>query len=224
MKKNKKQLSLKNNSKSITVPHQYSKTDLLLAIYIGAIVAAELMGTKLFNIFGINASIAIFIFPITFSINDIITEALGKDRAISFVRTGWVVLVLLFLYSLLATSLPPASRFTFNEEYTLVFAKSRRIILASLTAFWISERFDIWVFTHIRSKLNKYGLWLRNNGSNFIGQFFDTTLFMFLAFYSPGNFGFMWSLIIPYWLLKCLMSVIETPFVYWGVNWLKKEK
>lgn len=51
---------------------------------------------------------------------------------------------------------------------------------------------------------------------------------MILAFYAfdkpfISNVNFLASLILPYWLLKCLMSVIETPFVYLGVNWLKKD-
>jgi len=50
---------------------------------------------------------------------------------------------------------------------------------------------------------------------------------MFLAFYAfnkplADNVPFLIGLILPYWLLKCLMSIIETPFVYLGVKWLKK--
>jgi uncharacterized PurR-regulated membrane protein YhhQ (DUF165 family) len=45
---------------------------------------------------------------------------------------------------------------------------------------------------------------------------------MFLAFYTSGSFWFIVSLIWPYWLLKCSMSIIETPLTYAGVAWLKK--
>jgi len=203
---------------------QAQKLDLLLAIYITAIISAELLGSKIFTINNIiNASVAIFVFPLTFTINDIVAEVFGKDRARSFIRSGFYVLLGLAAYTLLAISLPPATRFaSSNQAYQHIFAKSLRIILASLTAFWLSERFDVYIFSKIRQKLGKKRLWLRNNASNFLGQFFDTTIFMFLAFYLPGSFTFILSLIWPYWLLKCLMSIIETPFTYWGVNWLKK--
>ncbi len=203
---------------------QPEKMDLLLAIYIGAIIGAELLGSKVFSVFGLlNASVAIFAFPITFSINDIVTEVYGKARAVSFARAALWVLVLLFGYSLLATQLPAAARFTDDEAYKLIFGKSQRIILASLAAFWISERLDIAVFSQIRKRLGAKRLWLRNNASNFIGQFFDTLMFMLLAFYSPCRFWFVISLVIPYWLLKCAASVVETPFTYWGVRWLKQK-
>jgi queuosine precursor transporter len=213
-----------NNPGVVTLPASSEKLDLLVAIYIGALVAAELMGGKIFSVFGIvNASVAIFAFPITFTINDIVTEVYGKKRAVGILRNGLYVLIMLFVFSLLATSLPAAGRFVAdNPAYLAVFQKSQRIILASLTAFWLSERLDIFVFSKIRQALGSKKLWLRNNASNFVGQLLDTTLFMLLAFYVPGNLGFIVSLIWPYWALKCVASVVETPFAYWGVKWLRK--
>jgi uncharacterized integral membrane protein (TIGR00697 family) len=98
-----------------------------------------------------------------------------------------------------------------------------------LIAFALAELLDVWVFSKMREKLGRRALWFRNNVSNFVAQFADTVIFMSLAFYSFGrpfgaNIGFLAGLIIPYWLLKCLMSVIETPLVYLGVSWLQGDK
>lgn len=204
------------------VMSQEQKLDILLALYITAIMAAELLGSKVFTFLGVNASVAIFALPITFTINDVVTEVMGKPRARHFVRTGLGMLVILLIYTLVALNLPPASRFSaIQPAYEQVFGKSVRIMLASLTAFFLSEMFDVYVYSKIREKLGKKNLWLRNNVSNFIGQLADTILFMMLAFYRPGNFWFVVSLIIPYWLLKCGFSIIETPFTYLGVKWLR---
>lgn len=199
------------------------KIDLLLSLYIASILVSELMGSKTFTLLGISASVAIFTLPLTFSINDIITEVFGKERAISFVKSGFVVLCFTFLFNLLALVLPSSVRFLATDKaYNEIFGKSLRIIVASLTAFWLSERLDVFIFSKVKKKLGKKKLWLRNNISNFIGQLFDTTIFMFLAFYQPGHFWFIISLIWPYWLLKCGFSIIETPFTYFGVKWFKK--
>ena len=199
------------------------KLDIFIAVYIACIVTTELLGAKIFQIGFIRASVAIFVLPITFTINDVVTEVYGKARAKSIIRIGLYVLIGLAAYTLLAISLPPTGRFAAaNPAYNQIFAKSLRITLASLTAFFLAERFDVYVFSKIREKLGSKKLWLRNNFSNFIGQLFDTTIFMFLAFYTPGSVNFILSLIWPYWLLKCFMSVIETPLTYLGVSWLKK--
>lgn len=208
-------------SKKVVDP-EVKRLDIILAIYIAAIMCAELLGSKVFTAFGLNASVAIFVFPLTFTINDVVAEVYGKARAQSFVKAGFITMLFLFAFTLLAIVLPPAARFAeTNPAYQTVFAKSLRIIVASLTAFWISERLDVFIFAKVREKLGQYGLWFRNNASNFLSQGIDTTIFMFLAFYRPGNFWFIVSLILPYWGLKCLCSVLQTPLTYLGVSWLK---
>lgn len=202
------------------------KLDYLLAIYIAAIVSAELLGSKLVTIFGISTSVGIYALPLTFVINDIVSEAVGKQRARNFVRTGLFVLVLLLVFVFLARALPPAGFYRNNDAYRLVFGNSLRVIIGSLTAFAVSEFTDVYVFNKIREKWGKRFLWLRTNLSNFIGQFIDTTIFIFVAFYmvSPtSDFARMWALIIPYWLLKIFFSAVETPFAYLGVRWLRTD-
>ncbi len=208
------------------------KTDLLISFYIGCIAISELMGAKTFPLFkvgsfNLSASVAIFVVPLIYCINDMITEVYGKERARSIVRSGLVVILFFLLFSLLATHLPPTSRFAGSEKaYEAVFSVSARIAASSLIAFTIAEFLDVFIFARLRQKFGKKALWLRTNISNIISQFFDTTLFMVLAFYALNrpfgdNFSFLIGLIIPYWIIKCLMSFIETPLVYLGVKWLK---
>jgi len=211
------------------------KMDLLVSIYIFGIIVSELMGAKTFPLldlgfYKLNASVAIFLIPLLFTINDMIVEVHGAKRARSVVRSGLLMIGLLFGFIMLAISLPPSKRFLETEgAYDTVFGKSARISLASLTAFALADFLDIFIFSKIREKLGKSKLWLRNNASNFIAQLIDTVVFMTLAFYAldkgfDDNASFLISLIIPYWLLKCSMSIIETPLVYLGVRWLKSEK
>ncbi|MBP6913337.1 MAG: queuosine precursor transporter [Candidatus Levybacteria bacterium] len=211
------------------------KMDLLVSVYIFCIVASELMGAKTFplvNILGyqLNASIAIFLFPFIFTINDIVAEVYGKERARSVVRSGIFIVFLLFLFTILATSLPPSMRFTRSESaYDTIFSFSTRLAAASLIALIISEFTDVYIFLKIKKKLGHKALWFRNNISNVIAQLCDTVLFITLAFYAldkpvHDNIIFLSSIILPYWLLKCFASIIETPFVYLGVKWLREKK
>lgn len=208
------------------------KLDLLIAVYIFCIAASELFGAKTFPLFqfswlNLNASVAVFLIPIVFSINDIVAEVYGRERARSLIRSGLLVVVLILLFATLATALPASTRFAPTEAaYDEIFHSTIRISIASLTAFAVAEVMDVFIFVKIREKLGKKALWFRNNASNFVSQFLDSTIFIFIAFYAVGtsfgdNFSFLLGLIIPYWLLKCALSVIETPFVYAGVKWLR---
>lgn len=211
------------------------KFDLIVSLYIFCIIVAETMGGKTFPIakigtFQLNASVAIFLIPILFSINDIIVEVFGAERARSVIRSGLLMIGLLFGFTMLAISLPPSTRFTATENaYDAIFSQSARISIASLSAFALADFLDVIIFVRIRRALGKKSLWLRNNLSNFIAQFIDTFVFMTIAFYAinrpvADNFNFLFGLILPYWLLKCFMSIIETPLVYLGVKWLKRDQ
>jgi uncharacterized integral membrane protein (TIGR00697 family) len=208
------------------------KMDLLIAIYIFCVAVSELMGAKTFPVFDwgwvrLNASVAVFVIPLIFTINDVIVEVYGKERARSIVRSSLVVIFLILIYSLIVTNLPASKRFMSQESaYDAVFGLSARISAASLIAFALSDFLDIYIFSLIREKLGKKALWFRNNASNFISQFIDSAVFLILAFYAldqslGSNMGFIVSLLIPYWLLRCVLSVLETPIVYLGVRWLK---
>ena len=211
------------------------KFDLLVAVYVFCIATSEMMGAKTFpllNIFGfqLNQSVSIFVFPLIFTINDIITEVYGAERTRSIIRASLVVVLLIFLFSLLVTALPPSTRFLGQEEaYDQIFGLSARFSFASLMAFIASDFLDVAIFSKIRKAFGKKKLWFRNNASNFLAQFIDTIVFMVLAFWALdlsfiSNISFIASLALPYWAVKCALSVLETPLVYIGVKWLKSEK
>lgn len=211
------------------------KLDFLISLYIGCIAVSELMGAKSFPIatlgsFKLSASVAIFVVPLIYSINDIFTEVFGKERAQSIVRSGLLIILFFLFFSLLATHLPVTPRFASSESaYETIFSFSTRIAAASLIAFALGEFLDVFLFAKIRQRFGKNALWLRTNVSNIASQFIDTTIFMFLAFYAldkpfAENLPFLFGIILPYWLLKCFMSFIETPLVYLGVKWLKDKK
>lgn len=212
---------------------EFNKMDFLVALYITCLALAEIMSMKtipLFKIFAyqLNVSVGIFVFPILFAINDVITEVKGRARAKQLVYTSLIMVAIIMVYSIFVTWLPESARFKDGQAYNLIFAKAARISLASLLAFLISGLLDVAIFHKIKVKTKGKMLWLRSNLSNFISQLLDTFVFASIAFYSfqdglSGNFSFIMSIVIPYWLLKCFMSVVETPLTYWGVKWLAKK-
>ena len=209
-----------------------NKLDVMIGIYVFCIFAAEVMGAKtfpLFHIFGyqLNASVAIFLLPLVYSINDIIIEVYGKERMRQIMRMGMLIIVLIIVCSTFFTVLPPTARFAgMNDAYVAVFHMGIRMSIASLLAFVLSNMLDIYIFSHLRKMMKGGKLWLRTNISNIISTFFDTFIFLCIAFRSlndsfGGNASFILSIGLPYWILKCVMSVVATPAVVYGVKVLK---
>lgn len=204
-----------------------NKKELILyALFLTSMVLVNTIGTKIIELFHIRVSVGIFFMPVLFLITDIIGEVKGKKEALFFVRIATLMLVFLFVMVFISVSIAPHPSYQYQEQYKLIFGSTLRMTLASLISFTLSQNIDIVIFSFFKKITKESHLWIRNNLSTFISQLVDTTLFMFIAFYniSPKfNTAFIISLIIPYWLLKILFALIDTPFCYLGVKWLKKD-
>jgi len=213
------------------------KTNLLLGLFVAMIIAANLIGSKITAVGMIEFSVGIFAFPITFLITDIIEEVHGKEKTKEFIKITFICMVTVLLITVFAVSLPYAERsYVQDGEYSKVFGLSIRFFIASITAFLLSQLHDIWAFNFWKEKTKGRFLWLRNNLSTLVSQFIDTTVFMFIGlFYLPFSFIpavlntnekftviYLFTLIIPYWLLKVIVALVDTPLCYLGVKWLKK--
>ena len=209
-------------------PSQCSlKLHVLQGLFVGLLVGMNLLGNKITTFFGVSVSVGIFMVPLTFLITDIVEEVHGKKVVAHFIVSGVVTLILTFLFTGFFVWLPPNERFTYNAEYRLVFGSSMRIIVASLVAFLLAQYHDIWAFAFWKKKTRGKALWLRNNLSTWISQAIDTMVFMMIAFYhvTPKfTLGFIISLAIPYYLFKLAFAILDTPLVYLGVWWLRREK
>ena len=202
------------------------KLSVLLGLFVSAIIAANFLGTKITTILGISFSVGAFSYPFTFLITDIVEDVYGWERTKQFIYSAFVAVIFVMLLTILSLSLPVASRFEMNDAYVSLFSISIRIFIASIVSFLFAQFHDLWAFDIIKKQTHGKYLWLRNNVSTIASQFIDTTLFMFIAFYhvSPKfTVPFIFSHIIPYWSFKVLFALVDTPFVYLGVWWLKKK-
>lgn len=206
---------------------QEFKKSILSAIFVAGLLSANFLGAKVTTIFGVTMSVSLFAYPLTFLMTDALAEVYGKATTKRLVYAALIAQVLVLLLTLLSVTLPPAERYLDNEAYVTVFGGSLRVITASLIAFFFSQMHDIWAFEFWKKKTKGKYLWLRNNLSTMVSQAIDTLLFMFIAFYGITDkftVGFILQLAVTYWLFKIVIALIDTPFVYAIVKWLKSEK
>lgn len=199
------------------------KTEILTALYIAALVLANTAGSKIMTFLGIRASVAIFLIPILFLVTDVIGEVYGARQARRLVLISIVINVFIFFMLHLFIEIKPFPYYEDQDSYETVFSASRRFILASVIAFSLSQIHDVWAFGFWKKKTNSRFLWLRNNLSTIISQFIDSLIFMLVAFYGASpryTFAFILSLTIPYWLIKVLFAIIDTPFCYLLIRWV----
>lgn len=207
---------------------QEQKILLLQIIFVASMIMANTIGIKIINIGPVATSVSIFLVPITFLVTDIISEIKGKKYLYNLIWFTVVALVFSYLFIQLSVVMAPADRFVDqNPAYVEVFQGSARIFLASIVAFILSQFHDLWAFDFWKKKTHGRFLWIRNNASTIISQLIDTAIFMYLAFYHlTPKFDALYVLqiSIPYYILKIIFALLDTPFAYLGVKWLKLKK
>ncbi len=195
----------------------------LLKIFLQTIGGREIA----LNFFStVHVSVGILTVPLMFLITDMIAEVHGRRKVLEFITTGVIALLLMILITSIAIAVPAAERSIDNESYSMIFKVTIRMTIASILAFVIAQLHDMWSFHFWKRKTEGRHLWLRNNISTFFSQLIDSTVFMFVAFYKTAPMWdavFVISLIVPYWIFKILFALLDTPFAYLGVWWLRKE-
>jgi uncharacterized integral membrane protein (TIGR00697 family) len=202
-----------------------NKLMVLFALYITSMILVNTLGSKITTLGSVRASVGIFFVPILFLVTDIIGEVYGRKTSALIVNISTGMLMFMFVMMGLCITLPANPTWNLQESYVSIFSSSMRMTIASLISFYIAQHIDVFTFSMIKKVTKSKHLWIRNNVSTVISQFFDTTIFMFIAFYhiTPKyTTPFIFSLIFPYWAFKVLFAIIDTPLCYLGVYWVKK--
>jgi len=196
----------------------------LNALFVGLLIISNIISVKLFNL----GSLAILpaaaiVYVFTYPITDIIGEVYGKDAARKTVNAGFLTQLIVSIFVFISIQLPPAPFFEFQNQFEIILGGSFRVMIASLTAYFISQNLDVVIFHKLKDKHGSKKLWLRNNTSTMLSQLIDTIVFITIAFYGVMPISALIGLVITQYVFKFLVSIIDTPFVYLLVNLSKKD-
>ncbi len=203
----------------------FKKLFIALVLYLTSLLAANTLGLKMMPfLFGSHLSVAVFSFPIVFLMTDVVGEVYGRRVAKLFVLAGFISTALFIAYSFLSLALPwsPDGNWL-KEGYAQVFGTSVRLAVASLAAFLIAEYQDVLSFFFFKEKMGIKVFWLRSLLSNLWSQFFDSAVFMIIAFAGIYPTKTLISIIVSWWLFKVLMGALYTPLSYLGIYLLKEK-
>ena len=203
---------------------------ILAGLFIASLVVSNLIFQKFFswNVLGIytfEISVGILPYPITFLITDLVSEIYGKKKANQIVTAGIFASVFSLALITLAAAVPATAWSPVNDHlFETVFGATIIAVSASMTAYLLAQYVDIYIF-HFWKKLTKgKHLWLRNNASTFLSQFVDTaSVLLLLCSFQKIEWELFGKLLWSGFLFKVLVALIDTPFLYLGVFWFRKQ-
>ncbi|SHE69113.1 hypothetical protein SAMN02745206_00680 [Desulfacinum infernum DSM 9756] len=192
----------------------------LNSIFVGSLVIASVLASKIITVFGLVVPAGVLAYCVTFVITDVISELWGRERAASTVLGGFIALLVSLVLVRLAIAWPPAGFWPHDDAFRTVLDSTSRIIVASFTAYLLSQYHDVWAFHLLKRLTRGRHLWLRNNASTAVSQLIDTVVFITIAFY--GSMPVL-PLILGQWVVKLTIAAIDTPVIY-AVIWLLRQR
>ena len=193
--------------------------EFMISMFVGCIVLAAVLGSKMFAIGSLTVDGTIIVFSITFLLTDMLTEFYGKKEAMKAVWGGFIAMILAIGAIQLTILLPAADFWTNQDQLVSVLGSSWRIILASIIAYISTQHFDIWLYDKIKTLTKDKYLWLRNNGSTMTSQFLNTFIFSSIAFAGVAP---LIPLIAGSYLVKITIAILDTPIMYLARTYYKK--
>ena len=195
---------------------------LLCSNFIGAakqaVVDLPLLGLTTFGA-------GVLFFPISYIFGDILTEVYGYGRDRRVVWAGFGALAFASLMAWVVVSLPPGPSDymkIYQPALEAVFGNAWRIALGSMIAFWCGSFANSYVLAKMKILTDGRWLWTRTIGSTIVGEFVDSSLFYFIAFYGIWATSDVVKVAMVQYLLKTGWEVVMTPVTYKVVGFLKR--
>ncbi|OIU71299.1 queuosine precursor transporter [Rossellomorea aquimaris] len=187
-----------------------------LFVWIGlSTILANLQVVKTIEIFGLTATLGNAMYGSAFLVTDILNERYGKKEAQKAVWLGFFTLIIMTIIMQMALIFQPHPEDIAQGALSTIFGLIPRIAAGSLAAYLVSQFTDVFIFSYLKKKFpGDRQFWIRNNGSTMISQLLDTLVFTSIAFLGTFPFDIWLEIFITTYLLKWLISILDTPFGY----------
>ena len=197
----------------------------LLAIVPLSIVVANIQVGKMMTLFGVDTTMGNIAFGGIYLASDILTENEGKHYSRKVVSLGFAAMLFTTFIMQIVLKINVSPDDKMQGALSAVFGFMPRLAISSVCGFAVSQSFDIWSYQFIRKFRPSYrDIWIRNNASTMISQILDNIVFSFLAFTGKYPLKTVIGIIFSTYLLKIVISLLDTPFVYIATLWKKQGK
>jgi hypothetical protein len=187
---------------------------IVVATYIAAQMLADVASTKIGLLGQLAVDMGTFVYPITFTLRDVVHKVLGRRNAQVLIVTAGGINLLMAAYLVWAAGFPSDPQWGLGAEFSAILGPIWRISLASIVAEVVSELVDTEVYHLFVTRVTRKYQWARVLASNSVSVPVDNLLF------SVGAFGWVlpwvvvWEIFVVNLLVKYAVTLISLPLIY----------
>ena len=186
------------------------------------LILANLLATKQVQFGPLNLTAGVLVFPISYVVNDCITEVWGYRRAKLIIWTGFVMNFAFVLLAWLADLIPGAPYWTNQEGFHALFGLAPRVALASFAAFLVGSFLNAYVMSRMKIHDKGRRFSLRAIASTVAGEVSDSLIFFPIALGGIVPKENLLLMMISQVVVKTMYEVVVLPVTIRVVAWLKR--
>lgn len=182
------------------------------AAYIAAQIFADIGSLKIITLFGFSMDAGTLVYPITFTLRDIVHKLIGAKKTRLLIYSAAVINLVMAGFFWLVGALQADPSVT-QADFAALMSPVWRIVIASIVAEVIAELVDTEAYIWWTKITPKYQ-WARVLISNMVSVPLDSLAFCWLAFGGVLPNEVLWSIFWANVILKLVVTVVSIPGVY----------
>lgn len=186
----------------------------VVSLYIAAQMLADIASLKIALVAGFSVDAGTFIYPLTFTLRDLVHKRLGIAAARTVVILAAAVNLFMAGFFQFAVRLPQDPDWGLGREFEAILGPVWRIVAASILAEVVSELIDTEVYRWWVGRVTARFQWMRVLASNSLSIPVDSLIFCWGAFGGVLPAAVVWSIFSANVILKGLVTLASLPGIY----------
>ena len=185
-----------------------------IAAYVAAQMLSDIASLKIGVVAGLSVDMGTFIYPVTFTLRDLIHKSAGKKNAQTLIILAGVVNLFMAGYLLLCAVVPSDPSWDLGAEFSAILAPVWRIVIASIVAEVVSELVDTEIYEWFVTKITHRHQWARVLSSNSVSIPIDNAIFSLGAFALALPWSVVGEIFLMNLIVKYAVSLLSLPMIY----------
>jgi len=187
---------------------------LVVSAYIAAQMLSDIASLKIGVVAGLAVDMGTFIYPITFTLRDVVHKVLGKRNTQALILAAGLINLLMAGYLMWAASVPSDPSWGLGPAFSAILAPVWRIVLASIAAEVVSELVDTEMYHWFVTRITRRWQWLRVLVSNAASVPIDNLIFAVGAFGWALPWVVVGQIFLSNLLVKYAVTLVSLPLIY----------
>jgi len=193
------------------------------------LITSNLFVPRVWKVWGLNLQLTggVLIFPISYIINDCLTEVYGYRKARLVIWMGFALSAFVAIMSQIATMLPDPlveSSQPTADSFNALFSMVPRTTIASLIAFIIGSTTNAWIMSKMKLLSKGKGFGNRAILSSVAGELIDSLIFFPVVFIGIMDFKTIIGMMLTQIVVKVGYEIVILPITARVAKALKKKE